>query len=430
MFSPSKGERPSRPQSASVSLGDSVSDRAGRPITAGGTPALLALLFFALPAFAQSSDAISFQRTFLLRNISGTSFNAGATPFHPHMDTRGGWTTFWGGALFAEYSVETGPAVQRNELFSTNWLVGGAQHTLGSRGLVLFRGRASLEPFTIKERGYPQLLQWISPDNSGPSIDVMRAHDLVGEAAVDLAFRTTSTSFLHLYAAPVGDPAFGAVPYAQRESSEEFAEAPFAYDVQETTHDSTRVVTAGFGSRFVTLEASVFHDAVTTGRHATIDDGKIDSSSARLTITPVRSVALQVSRGKTGDANFGISSASLTVGGTQGAASAIYTQRDSVYGKLTSGTLEGTVRFLRSTFSARLESVDRPPGYLDRTALRRTTHFAIGYIVDVRMARSYRAGVGANVDYHTQFRSLPSRYGHKPQAIYLFLRLRTEATRN
>lgn len=390
--------------------------------------AFAAALLYALPIFGQSSDDISFQRTFLLRNISGTSFNAGDAPHHPHMDTRGAWTTFWGGALFAESSTETGPKAQRNEFFSTNWIAAGAQHTLGSRGLVLVRGRASLEPFTIKERGYPQLLQWISPDNGGPSIDVMRAHDLIGEAAADVAFRTTATSFVHLYAAPVGDPAFGTVPYAQRESSEEFAEAPFAYDVQETTHDSTRVVTAGFGSRFVTLEGSLFHDAVTKGRHATIDDGRIDSSSERLTISPLRSVALQVSRGKTGDANREIRSASMTVGAQSGAASAIVTQRDSAYGKLTSGTLEGTIRVLRSTFSARLESVDRPPGYLDRTAIRRTTHFALGYIVDVIM-NSYRAGIGANVDYHTQFRQLPSRYGHKPQAIYIFLRLRTESAR-
>ncbi|GAC1430269.1 MAG: hypothetical protein NVSMB68_02590 [Thermoanaerobaculia bacterium] len=63
-------------------------------------------LFFALslaaaPLFAQTSDDISFQRTFLLRNISGTSFNAGDAPHHPHITTRGPWTTFWDGALFA-----------------------------------------------------------------------------------------------------------------------------------------------------------------------------------------------------------------------------------------------------------------------------------------------------------------------------------------
>ncbi len=390
-------------------------------------------LFFALlistPLYAQSSDDISFQRTVLLRNLSGTAFNPGDTPHHPHVVTRGEWTAFWDGALFVEYSTETGPKVQRNEVFSTNWIAGGAQRALGSRGLVLFRGRASLEPLTVKEAGYPQMLQWVSPENGGPLLDSMRAHDLIGEAAVDLAFRTTTASFVHLYAAAVGDPALGPLPYAQRASSEEFAEAPFAYDVQETTHDSTRVVTAGLVSRFLTLEGSVFHDAVTHARHTTIDNGNIDSRSVRLTTTPVRNVALQVSRGELGDTNLALTSASLTFGSEGGAASAIYTKRETPAGEtLTSGTIEGTLRVLRNSFSARLEAVDRPAGFLGRPNLRRTTHFTLGYLFDF-LTGAYRAGIGANIDYHTQYRQLPSRYGHKPQAIYVFLRLRTEAVR-
>ena len=389
--------------------------------------AFLVSLLIAAPLSAQTSDDISFQRTFLLRNVAGTAFNPGDTPHHPHIDQRGAWTTFWGGAVFLEESTETGPKKQRNEVFSTNWIEAGAQHTLGSRGLVMFRGRASLEPLTIKESGYPQMLQWVSPENGGPLLDSMRAHDLIGEAAVDLAFRTTTASFIHLYAAPVGDPALGPVPYAQRASSEEFAEAPFAYDVQETTHDSTRVVTAGFASKFLTLEGSVFHDAVSHGRHTTIDNGSIDSSSARLTITPVKSVSLQVSRGKLGDSDLEVNSASLTFGGARGAISAIYTQRNTLDSiKLNSGTIEGTLRALRNTLMVRFESVDRPPGFLDRPSVRRTSHFEVGYIYDF-LASAYRAGIGANVDYHTQYRTLPSRYGHKPQAIYLFLRLRTES---
>jgi hypothetical protein len=387
----------------------------------------VAALLFSAPLFAQTSEDISFQRTFLLRNVSGTAFNPGDTPHHPHITGRGAWTTFWDGAVFLEESVETGPKVQRNEVFSTNWIAGGAQRTLGSRGLVLFRGRASLEPLTIKASGYPQMLQWVSPESGGALLDAMRAHDLIGEAAVDLAFRTTTSSFIHLYAAPVGDPALGPLPYAQRASSEEFAEAPFAYDVQEMTHDSTRVVTAGFASRFVTLEGSVFHDAVTRDRHTTIDNGSIDSQSARLTITPTRNIAVQVSRGELGDTNLELTSASLTFGGTRGAVSAIYTQRNAPTGvQLDSGTLEGTLRVLRSTFSARLESVDRPPGFLGRSDIWRTTHFTVGYIFDF-FTGAYRTGVGANVDYHTQYRELPARYGHKPQAIYVFVRLRTES---
>lgn len=391
--------------------------------------ALLLALFIAVPLFAQTSADISFQRTFLLRNVSGTSFNPGDAPWHPHIVNRGTWTTFWGGALFAVYTNESGPKVHRNEAFSANWIAGGAQRALGSRGLVLFRGRASLEPFTIKKHGYPQVLQWVSPESGGPLVDSMRAQDAIGETAVDLAFRTTTTSFVHLYVAPIGDPALGVVPYAQRASSEEIVEAPFAYDVQETTHDSTRVITAGFASRFVTVEGSAFHDAVSHGRHTSFDSGgKIDSQSARLTITPTRNIAVQFSRGKLGDARRELSSASLTYGNQNAAASAIWTRRETPSGdKLTSGSIEGTLRILRSTLSGRVETVDRPRGFLSRTDIWRTTHFTIGYLCDL-MIGSYRAGIGANVDYQTQYRQLPSSYGHKPQTVYVFVRLRTDST--
>src|SRR5688572_26399536 len=99
--------------------------------------AVAALFLFAAPLVAQTSDQITFQRTFHLRNISGTAFNPGPAPHHPHITTRGAWTTFFSGAAFATFSSETGPAEQRNEVFSTNWLAAGGQRTFGHRGLVL-----------------------------------------------------------------------------------------------------------------------------------------------------------------------------------------------------------------------------------------------------------------------------------------------------
>ncbi len=384
--------------------------------------AVAALFLFAAPLLAQTSDDITFQRTFLLRNISGTAWNPGPAPHRPHIITRGAWTTFFSGAAFATFSSETGPAKQRNEVFSTNWLAAGAQRNVGSRGLVMFRGRASLEPLTVKEHGYPQMLQWVTAAGGGPLLDNMRAHDLIGEAAVDLAFRTTTTSFVHLYAAPVGDPALGTVPYAQRASSEEFAEAPFNYDVQETFHDSTSVVTAGFGSRYVTLEGSVFHDAVTTGRHTTLDTGDIDSRSARVVVTPIRNLALQASRGELGDQKREVTTASLTYGSEKIAATVLWTGRE----ELASLSLETALHSRRNTFSARVETVDRPPGFLNNPGIVRTTHFTVGYIFDL-FTRGYRGGIGVNFDYHTQTHDLEQRYGHKPQAIYLFFRARTES---
>ncbi|HVS32575.1 MAG TPA: hypothetical protein VMS98_14115 [Thermoanaerobaculia bacterium] len=386
---------------------------------------LLLLFLVVPPAFAQTAADISFQRTFLLRNAAGTSFNPGPTPHHPLLFERGAWTAFFEGAAFATYTSETGPEEQRNELFSTNWLAAGVQWTAGRRGLLLLRGRVSLEPYTIPDQGYPQILQFVSAGSGGPLLDSMRPHDLVGEAAAHFAFRTSNASFLHLYAAPVGTPALGPVPYAQRSSSEEFAEAPFAYDVQETMLDSTSVVTAGFASRWISLEGSVFHDAVTESPHTTIESGDIDSRSARLTLTPGRNLAIQVSRGELGDDEREITTASLTWAGSAASLSLIYTDRDD----LDSGGAETTFRFGRSTFMLRAETVDRPPGFLDEPDVKRTSHFTIGYIYDFIARNGIRTGIGFNFDYHTQTHDIEDIYGHKPQTLYLFGRIRTDALR-
>jgi hypothetical protein len=46
------------------------------------------------------------------------------------------------------------------------------------------------------------------------------------------------------------------------------------------------------------------------------------------------------------------------------------------------------------------------------------------------MARAgIRAGIGFNFDYHTQTRDLEDIYGHKPQTLYVFGRIRTDALR-
>jgi len=381
--------------------------------------AVLLFLLTVAPLAAQTSDEITFQRTFLLRNASGTAWNPGPVPHHPHLVSRGAWTTFFEGSAFLTWVTETGPKESQSAVFSTNWLAAGAQRNLGSRGLVLFRARVSAEPYTIPSDGYPQLLQEVSPESGGPLLDRMRAHELLGEAAAHLAWRTSTASYAHLYVAPAGDPPIGAVPYAQRASSEELAEAPFAYDVQEPFHFATRVVTAGWASAFGGIEGGVFHHAVTRDRHTGIEDGDIDSWAARLTITPMRNLSLQASRANLTDADREVTSASISYGTERVAASAIYTHRDD----LTSGGIEATLRLNRNTLMARAESVDRPS--IDR----RTTHLTIGYLLDFLANGGHRTGIGVNVDYHTSTHAYATDYGHKPQSIYLFARVRTQSTR-
>jgi hypothetical protein len=386
-------------------------------------------LLLATSALGQSLDP--------LRNVSGTTANPGGESLWVRSEpTAGGWTFFHGLDVHVTYVSETGPEDQRNEVFSTNWFGAGVHRSLGNRGFILARGRVSLEPYTVTEdEGYPQILQYVSPEAGGPVIDRMRPQDLFGELAVHAGWRPTQSTLLHVYGALVGDPALGMAPSQLRSSGLEFAEAPFSYDIQETTHDSTKVVTAGFSSRWASIEGSVFHDAVTQADHTEIPDGDIDSKSMRLTLTPTPNVSIQVSRGNLGEdaAEREVTSGSIGYDTPTVGVTAMWTRRgytndlrpdETAYG------FELALRGTRNTFFGRAEWVDRPDGFPEAPNVlvtEQTTHFAVGYIFDFIAGNRYRAGAGVNIDYHTQSHDLPERYGHKPQAIYAFARFRTSA---
>jgi len=315
------------------------------------------------------------------------------------------WHRYFDAAAFGTYVTETGPNKHQNRAFSTNWMIFGAERDIGTRGAILGRARLTLEPLTIPKEGYPQLLQVVSPASGGPLIDHMRGHDLVEEVAFGAEWRP-----LQIYLAPVGEPPLGPAAFAQRPSSIDFAEAPFAYDIQESFHLATRVASLGFTSRVADLEYGVFHASQSTGNHSTIEDGNIDSWSARLTIAPQSKLSAQISTGRLGDAKREVSSASVSYSSSMFATSAIWAKRE----ELTAYSLETTLRVARSTLMARGENV------------RSRTHITIGYIFDVLRMPGHRTGIGINIDYHASAKSLESTYGHKPQSVYTFVRWRTE----
>lgn len=385
--------------------------------------ALVVLLLAASTTFAQTDP---------LRNVSGTTSNPGEVQPWVTSDT-GGWTFFHGLTAHVTHVNESGPVEPRNEVFSTNWFAAGLHRNFGDRGFALVRGRISLEPYTIPDNdGYPQMLQYISEEAGGPLTDRMRPHDLIGEAALHVGWRPSTSTLLHLYVGAVGDPAFGPAPFALRSSGADLPEAPFAYELQETVHDSTSVVTAGFNSKWISVEASAFHDAMTFGDHTEIDSGSIDSNSFRVTVTPVSNLAVQVSRANLGedDAERHITTGSVSYGNENVAVTALWTRRDETPTAVahTGYGFEIALRGNRNTFTGRAEWVDRPLGFPDSTnatATEQTTHFAVGYIFDFLRGPRLRAGAGVSADYHTQSHELPTRYGHKPQAIFAFVRVRS-----
>lgn len=318
------------------------------------------------------------------------------------------WTPFFEGAAFLTHASQAGPKTSENKFFSTNWFSGGVERRFGDFNIVA-GGRVSLEPLTIPREGYPQLLQY-----APPLVDHMRAQDLVQEAAIGVQWRAA-----RLYLAPVGEPPLGPEPYAQRVTSIDFAEAPFAYDVQESFHVATRVLGAGFTTNAVALDGAVFHRSLSTGRHTSIDDGSIDSWSARLTFAPQGKVSAQLSAGKLGDDDVDVASGSITYNGSHVSASALWTKQ----GDLHAYGIETSMRPGRSTVLARAEWVDRPAGVFTANT-RRMAHVTLGYIIDFMRTAEQRAGVGINIDYHSSTKSLLRDYGHKPQGVYAFVRYR------
>jgi hypothetical protein len=342
-----------------------------------------------------------------MRNVSGTTANPGPSLWVP--TSPGGWTFFHGFDAHITYVSQTGPEEQENEVFSTNWFGAGVHRNIGNRAFILARGRVSLEPYTIKEDGYPQFFQYV-PGEADP-IDRMRAQDLFGEAAVQVGFRPTQTTLLSVYGALVGQPALGAAPAQLRQSGIDFAEAPFAYDIQETYADST-------------------------GDHTEIPDGGIDSHSARVSLMSPNAI-VQVSRGELGEdfAKRTVTSASFTYAASMVAATALWTRRefeDENFVAETAYGLELALRGSRNTFMVRAEHVDRPSGFPFPdlpigVTVEPATHFTGGYLFDFIAGGRYRVGAGVNIDYRTQTREIEDIYGHKPQGIFTFVRLRTGA---
>ncbi|HYC91977.1 MAG TPA: hypothetical protein VEO54_22385 [Thermoanaerobaculia bacterium] len=384
---------------------------------------LLLLALLSTTALGQGVDP--------LRNLSGTTPATGASPWV--RSGSGPLTFFHGFDVHVTHLTQTGPAEQETATFSTNWLGAGAQFDLGERAFVLARGRVSLEPYTIEENGYPQFFQYVPEEGL---IGRMRGNDLVGEAAVQFGYRITNASLLSLYGGLVGQPAFGAAPAQLRASGIDFAEAPFAWEMQESVHDSTSVITAGWTTRLFTIEGSVFHDTVEAFNETEFETGGIDSRAARFTLTPTPNLAIQVSRAELGEGELlqrDMTSASLSYGGPWAAVTAQWTSRDhpelpgaeseTAYG------IEVALRASRNTFLVRAEHLDRPAGFPLAPAgpgVEEATHYTAGYIFDFIPAPArYKLGVGVNIDYRTKTHDLEDVYGHKPQGIYAFVRLRT-----
>jgi hypothetical protein len=364
---------------------------------------------------------------------SGTSFNPASSPMEMATFNAGGWNFRAHGVVFLADTQQTGP-VGGDKLFSANWFMGEASHPLAG-GRFTVRSMLSLDPATITDGRYPELLQTGETWHGAPIIDGQHPHNLFMELALEYVHSLGPKARLTLYAAPVGDPALGPVAFPHRVSAAELPQATLAHHLQDSTHISYEVVTAGITRGIFGLEASGFHGGEPGENRWNIGHGAIDSYSARFTVTPDANWTGQISAGRLthpealepGDQVRTTASVTYNRPYARGnwASSLIWgrVHKTSDGANLNGYGVESVARFLQSNYvTGRIELVDKDE--LSVPGNFRIAAFTAGYTRDIPLLPRIATGLGANFTMYGMPDALHAYYGARPVGFLIFLRLR------
>jgi len=239
----------------------------------------------------------------MAREGSGTSWLPEASPIYAFHGTRAGWQLMGHFNAFVQFLHESGDR-GADQGGSINWFMGMAQRPL-SRGRLAFRGMLSVEPFTIPGCGYPDLLASGEQCDGDPIHDRQHPHDLVMELSAQYDAPLPRGLRWQVFGGPAAEPALGPVAFPHRPSAMANPIAPLSHHWLDATHLAFGVVTAGvYGARWK-AETSVFNGREPDEHRTGFDFGALDSVSARLSYSPLPSLALQVSGGRLAEAEAG-----------------------------------------------------------------------------------------------------------------------------
>jgi hypothetical protein len=201
---------------------------------------------------------------------------------HHHEDTAPtdawAWTT--DGNLFVGYNRQQRKYADFSAWESQNWGMLSGGRTLGPGRLTL-DGMVSLEPFTIKALGSPQLFQTGESYQQVPLVNYQHPHDLL--MALGAGYRIERSRVTYLFrAALVGSPALGPTAFMHRESGRDNPQAPLSHHSLDSTHITPGVLTAGVATGPLTFEASLFRGEEPDENRTNIERPRFNSWSTRV----------------------------------------------------------------------------------------------------------------------------------------------------
>ena len=234
------------------------------------------------------------------REGSGTSWQPDESPMYAIHVQRGAWTIMSHENAFLQALHDSGDR-GASQAGSINWFMGMAERGVGAGHLEL-RGMLSLEPWTIRGCGYPDLLTSGEVCDGGKIHDRQHPHDLFMEIAAEYDAPLTSTTRWQVYGGPAGEPALGPTAFSHRISAMPDPIAPISHHWLDSTHISFGVMTGGvYGNRWK-AEASLFNGREPDEHRTDFDFGALDSYSGRVWLMATPRLVFQLSAGHLKDA--------------------------------------------------------------------------------------------------------------------------------
>lgn len=379
---------------------------------------------------------------------SGTSAEPNSTPAPMLMTRKGEWMLMFHGEAFIADTQQTSPR-GGDKLFSTNWFMPMAERPLGPGRLTL-RGMVSLEPATVTGERYPLLFQQGETAYGIPIADAQHPHDFFMELGALYDLPLGKRRLLSLYFAPEGDPALGPMAYPHRASASENPVGALGHHQEDSTHISNDVITAGITQGIIRAEAGGFHGREPDEHRWNIDQGKIDSWSARLTIQPGQNWSGQLSYGRIASPEAlnphedqARTTASLMYNRPfshgNWTSAAVWGRTRSIpdSSKENSYLFESTLRFKNENYAwTRLENAGRtdelligerplPAGFHEEP-LTHVQAYTIGYDRQFALVSHVSSAIGAQVTTYGVGRPLRPVYGTDPVGFTIFIRLRAQ----
>ena len=384
---------------------------------------------------------------FLMNLASGTSVNPESWAMPMSMHHFGNWNAMFMGSAFLADIQQSGPR-GGDKLYSTNWFMGSAMHSVGSNGAFQAELMLSLEPATITDRRYPLLFQTGETAYGAPLVDSQHPHNFIMALGFHYVHQLAEATTLDLYVAPVGDPALGPTAYPHRASAMELPQAPISHHWQDSTHIADEVVTAGIQHGKVKLEASGFHGAEPGENRWIIQTGRLDSWATRVWFFPTENWAAQVSVGhlthpealEAGDQTRMTASLEYTRPMSAGdwSSSLIWGRNHSTatHRDLNSYLAESVLPVTHRNFiTGRFELVDKDELFANQPDLEehvdalfgstfRIGAYTFGYTRDLGVFRHIETGIGANFTAYRLPGAIQPYYGSHPVGGNIYVRFR------